>query len=597
MPKTDSENITDLYAKLKADREKYVPLWQTVSEYVGIKVDPNYTDNKKSGNESAQLDLNIDDPTAAVSVQQAGDYLQGLMWGTGNNAMTLAPTNYVIEKEGGVEGLSEYFDWATETLLEQMNYSEAGFHTAQKPYYYDQTSFGTSGIGVFPNPAYKEGTEEHLFIFKDYGIDNVVIDEGRNGLIDTIGVTYHWRVNRIIEEFAFSKGIFDEKEFAKLPKPIRDAYEDNDVNQKFTLVEMIYPRKNYRPSLKGKRGTKYIGEWFVAGETEIFATDDYKTIPIAMARAMRVRGEVWGRGSGTILISTIRSTDYMVGKAIEIVEKQAAPPLGMWGNATIGDEVLDTSAEGLTAFNAALLEGKTNPVFPLHDVGDPSNIMQFLVPYLNEKIATAFKIDVLLDFNSSAKRTATEIITRDNIRSKSVAGIAQQQKIELYDVVIHRCISIAMTEDALGIDPADDKNMAEKFAESGIGERIIPAGVLQAIKDGKRWYKIRYNNELDRMVRVKKIEGLMQVLQGVLACAQMYPDIIHAVKWYKWLEEYNENVDVSQNLLISAAEFKVKIEAIAQQQAMQQKLEQVETLSKMGKNMSGLQQGGADEND
>ena len=55
--------------------------------------------------------------------------------------------------------------------------------------------------------------------------------------------------------------------------------------------------------------------------------EDYPTIPIAVARAIKVRGQVWGRSSGTLLISTIKCVNYVVGETVKILEKMEDPPI------------------------------------------------------------------------------------------------------------------------------------------------------------------------------------------------------------------------------------------------------------------------------
>lgn len=124
-------------------------------------------------------------------------------------------------------------------------------------------------------------------------------------------------------------------------------------------------RDDYDPKLAGKRGTKYIGLWFLDDSPEeIFAEEDFKTMPIAICRQIKVRGEVWGRSSGSLIISTILTVNYMVSKVIEVVEKHASPSLGMWSDSMLGDKVLDTSADGLNVFNSAFAAGDKNPLFP-----------------------------------------------------------------------------------------------------------------------------------------------------------------------------------------------------------------------------------------
>lgn len=558
------DNIYKKFTALKTTKERNKPLWDTIGKYVGITVDTNYSQANDPGKRSQQLDEFVDDPTATISVNQAGDYIVGIMWGTGDKALKLVPSRYVLEL-ASVEQVEDYFDFATDQTLYHMNHSEAGFNNALKPYAYDQVSFGTSGIGAFPNKAFINRVADNAFTFRMYGIDNIVIDEGRGGLVDWVFATYKWTVNRIVGEFCTEGGSVDKALIAKLPKEIRTAWNQNDLNKEFSIVFGIFPRQDFNPKLKGKRGTKYRGVWFMeqSKENAIFAEEDFSEKAIAIARMVRVRGDVWGRSSGTMLISTIRAINFITATVIEILEKMANPSLGIFNNAIFGDSVLDSSPNGLTVFNSALSNGQ-NPAFPLYDVGNPEGIIKFLLPYLNEKIATAFKIDALLDFSTAKEMTATESLQRYAIRGKSLAGILQQQKVECLEPITKRCVSILQDMEELGVNPRTMAERASKLRAAHKTDRIIPDAVLDVIASGRPWYEIKFNNELEKLTRTESVQALVQVLQAITAIYAIFPQIAMAVDWYKLLDDINNNLDANNQILIGAEAFKQAVIADAE---------------------------------
>lgn len=563
----DFKDVYSIYSDLKSNRDQKKPLWDDIGKYVGISLDTDYVENKGETNKARQTDEFIDDPTSAISVNQAGDYLIGVMWGTGEEVFDLVPSRYVTELVDS-EVVQDYYDFATDQTLYHMNHPEAGYSTALRPYAYGQIAFGTSGIGCFPNKAFKDGIDENALIFRDYGVDNVVIDAGKSGLVDYVFATYNWRVARIVGEFAMVEGVLDEAKFAKLPKKIRDAYTKKNINLKFEIVFGMMPRADYNPRLKGKRGTKYRGVWFVGDkdtkDNSFFMEESFSEKPINIARMILIRGEVYGRSSGTMLLSSIRSVNYMVGTAIEVIEKMADPALGLFSNAIFGDDVLDTSPSGLTVFNSTLAQGG-NPAFPLYDVGDPSALIQFLIPYLNDKITTMFKVDALLDFNSDRDMTATETLERKAIRGESISGLLIQQKNERSIPDVKRSVSVLKDLGELGINPKTNAEIAQQFKDRGRGNRVIPQEVLQVMESGRPWYEIRWNNQLEKLVRTEKVRNLLQILNTVMAIIPAYPDIVQAIDWYKLLKDINDNMDANNEIMLSEAQFKEKITEMAQQ--------------------------------
>lgn len=565
----DFQNVIKLYEDTKTRWERKRSEWQEISHYVGIGVDPDYVDMRGSNQDNARdLDECIDDPTSAISVNQGGDYLLGVMWGTGEEVFDLVPSRYVTELVDAAV-VEDYYSFASNQALYHMNHEDAGFSTAMRPYTYDQFAFGTSGIGTFKNKGFEENIDENALIYRGFGVDNTMLDEGKSGQPEIVFAIYNWKVNRIIGEFAKTNGVVDEAKLAKLPKQIREAYASNSYNEQFQIVFGFYPREDFDPKFKGKRGTRYKGVWFMDDQNdgEPFFEEDFAERPIAMARAIKVRGETYGRSFGTMLISTIRSVNFMVGSSIEIVDKMTSPALGMLSNAIFGDSALDTSPDGLTIFNQSLANASGgNPIFPIHDVGNPEAILNFLVPYLNEKIVTAFKIDALLDFSSAKEMTATESLQRFAIRGKSLAGFLLQQKNEQLVPTTKRSVSVLLSMGELGVDPKKEAERASALKAGGRSERVIPDAVLQVMQSGRPWYEIKWNNELEQLTRTETVQNLVQIIQAITAISALYPQIIEAVDWYKLLKDINDNLDYNNQILISADEFKEKLAAAAEQQ-------------------------------
>lgn len=585
---TLDKNVYENYAECKANRERYKPLWDKISKYTGINVQPDYMWNNNNNQKDRQLDLYVDDPTAATSVNQSGDYLVGILWGTGSQAFEIVPSRHVRELIEDEMVIDKYYNTVTENALFHMNHVNAGFSTALKPYAYDQQSFGTSGIGVFPNPSFTDGIEDNALVFRNYGIDSICIAEGKSGLVDTVFATYFWKLSRIIAEFCMTDGEIDKAKIERLPKKIRDAHANNKLNETFTLVNGIIPRQDYNPKLKGKRGAKYQGFWFLDDPKDnlIFSQDDFPERPINVCRQIKVRGEVYGRSSGTMLFSTIRSVNFMVGTVIEILEKMGKPSLGIYGNSLFGDSVLDDSPNGLTVFNSDFAMNKTPPTFPLYTVGDPTGIVQFLIPYLNDKITTAFKVDVLLDFASAREMTATESMQRYAIRGKSLSGLLQQQKIEMLEPTVRRVISILDGVGELGVNPETEPERAASLYERRRDELVIPAEVLEVKNAGKPWYEIKFNNELEKLVNTEKVQELLQLAQTVGMIATLNPDIVYAVDWHKMLSDINEMLDVNNQIVMDADTFKELMVKVGEQRAAQASAQLGQAGAQISKDMS-----------
>ena len=557
------EQIKKRYEELRAERDKYVPRWEEISKYVGIKVRPQRYLYADTEDKSEDLDKYTEDPTACLSVQQSADYLKGIMWGDGEGAFTLLPSDEVLDIADKGE-LDDWYSYATDNVLAQMNNSNAGLNSAMCAYFYDQQAYGTSGIGCFKNTAYGNGAEDNLLLFKSYGVDTLCVDEGKNGLVNVVFNTTQWRVNRLVSEFCETKDGFDERMFEKMPEKVKKDYKAGAWNNVYMIVHAIVPREDYEPGALGKKGCRYCGYFFEESENRFFYEEDYQEMPVPIARAIKVRGEVYGRASGSMLLSTIRCINAAVSDCMVAMGKMLNPPLGIINGAIFGDDVLDTSENGLTPFNMGTSGGQA-PVFPIHDVGDPANIVNWLVPYLNEKVATAFKIDILLDFSANANMTATESLQRFSIRGKSLSGMVMQQKMEMFIPLIKRAVSLCLANDILGVHPNDEEAVLS-MTKAGRNERIIPQAVIECIQQGKPWYKIKFNNEVDKLGKTQKVEDLLQLLNVITAMMSLNPQIGQAIEWYQLLNDVSSALGL-KHAIMSETEFKQSIEAQATQQA------------------------------
>lgn len=578
------DNIKKRYQELKSEREKYTSRWEEISKYIGTRVRASTYLNNGEVNKGEDLDKYTEDPTASLSVQQSADYLKGIMWGNGDNAISLIPTDEVLEMVDK-SAVDAWYEYATKHLLREINHPNSGFNGALSAYFYDISAFGTAGIGAFPNSNKDKGRDDNVLIFRPYGIDTLCIDEGKNGMPEVVFNTYQWRCNRLISEFCEKDGEFDKKAFSKLPDKVKQAYENNNLNQMFTIVQAILPRDDYTPNALGKNGCKYVGYWFEESQNEAFFEEDYRDLPIAVARAIKIRGEVYGRASGSMLISSIRCINQAISDCMVAMGKMVNPPIGILNTAVFGDDVVDTSENGLTVLNAAMLQGQA-PIVPMQDVGDISSLVQWLVPYLNEKVATAFKIDILLDFSAGSDMTATEAMQRYSIRGRSISGMIMQQKMELFDPLIKRCVSVCYDKGVLGLDPIKDAKEIAELTARGINDRTIPEAVVECIREGKPWYKVKFNNEVDRLGKTEHVDDLMKMTNMASILMQLNPQMAMAINWYQLLADVSESLGLQKNIL-SETDFKKQVAAQAQQQQLAIEAQQGLAQSQINKNNAG----------
>lgn len=600
---TDKEQslVIERFKDLKQERTRYTPRWREIREYVSItnEVNAEFEDTRQP---SEQKDIYINDPTAFISVNQAGDYLAGILWNL--NAVTLEPSKYIKDKAQGSD-LSNFYKKATEVFLEQMNATDAGFHSVLKSYCYEQFSFGTSGIGTFKSKEFENKQSECCLTFKPFGVWNTAIDEGANNKIDVVYTVYHWRLNQIIEEFCYQDGVLNNELVEKLPDEIKEAYNANKFNQKFKLVFGVLPNSSYAMETRGKNGAKYKGYWFIDNSSnKVFKVEYFDKMPISMCRAIRVNNQVYGESAGTLAISSVKMLNHIAGNTVDNIEKTTDAPLGIISGSLVAGNVLNRSANSVTVFNPQTTQGNGQPIFPISQAGDISAVVNFLIPQLQKTIINMFKIDQLLDFNNQTEMTATESSYRMSIRGKAINGLLSQQKTECIEPTCHRAISIIQNCKLFGYTLDEIQEMPEETEEQmAYKQQLIATGdyipeiVLEAMKNNKMWYTLKFNGELEKLCNAEIYESIGRFLQYLSAILNLKPEVAHAINGYEFLELLKSVSNlVNDKLIKNKYDFENIIKKLEEAQAQQAEMQNLIAQSQMAKNMASAGKDGALEN-
>ena len=600
---TDKEQslVIERFKDLKQERTRYMPRWREIRDYVSItnEVNSEFEDTKQP---SEQKDIFINDPTAFISVNQAGDYLAGILWNL--NAVTLEPSKYIKDKAQGSD-ISNFYKKATEVFLEQMNATDAGFHSVLKSYCYEQFSFGTSGIGTFKSKEFENKQSECCLTFKPFGVWNTAIDEGANNKIDVVYTVYHWRLNQIIEEFCYQDGVLNNELVEKLPDEIKEAYNANKFNQKFKLVFGVLPNSSYAMETRGKNGAKYKGYWFIDNSSnKVFKVEYFDKMPISMCRAIRVNNQVYGESAGTLAISSVKMLNHIAGNTVDNIEKTTDAPLGIISGSLVAGNVLNRSANSVTVFNPQTTQGNGQPIFPISQAGDISAVVNFLIPQLQKTIINMFKIDQLLDFNNQTEMTATESSYRMSIRGKAINGLLSQQKTECIEPTCHRAISIIQNCKLFGYTLEEIQDMPEETEEQiAYKQQLIATGdyipeiVLEAMKNNKMWYTLKFNGELEKLCNAEIYESIGRFLQYLSAILNLKPEVAHAINGYEFLELLKSVSNlVNDKLIKNKYDFENIIKKLEEAQAQQTEIQNLIAQSQMAKNMASAGKDGALEN-
>ena len=351
------------------------------------------------------------------------------------------------------------------------------------------------------------------------------------------------------------------------------------------------PNNYYAMGKRGKVGARYKGYWFLDGTNKVFKVDFFKKLPIAICRAIRVNNQVYGESSGSLAISSIKMLNHISGRTVDNIEMQNEPPLGALSGALVNGNVIDRGSGAVNLLNPKAGANGQTPIFPISQIGDISAIVNFLIPELKKDIVNIFKIDQLLDFNNQTSMTATESSFRMSIRGKSINGTLTQQKIECIEPTCHRAISIIqdcglygqILEDLPEETPEQIK-YKQQVQQSG---DFIPEEIAEAMKNGKIWYKLKFNGELEKLCNAELYEAIGRFLQYLQVALQIKPSLIEAINDYDLLDLLKTASSlVNEKLIKSKYQYREIIKQLEEAQMQQAQQMQMLQNSQIAKNVA-----------
>ena len=128
-------------------------------------------------------------------------------------------------------------------------------------------------------------------------------------------------------------------------------------------------------------------ESYVDAEQEPILTEYYDEKPIAVARQIKIRGQIYGRSEISQNIGTLKTINASIFTAILNMKNTALPPMGVYSNSIMNGAEVDNTAGGITVFDTDVMLNGAQPIFPIAEQGDVSPLFNVLTTYLKEEIA------------------------------------------------------------------------------------------------------------------------------------------------------------------------------------------------------------------
>ena len=534
------KNARTFAENLKANKSFYQSLWSEVSTMMGdgvfSRLNGAYNDR-----DSTPADEETYDPAIRRIRNTIADYYAGLIFPFKNPIQLVHPTETGLYKE--------FYDQVTTAIVSYLQSADSGFYENLGTFFQDWATYGTAGLSAF-----ETGDKEKPYFVKSYGVDCLSFAEGKNGAPNYFAYHDKYYAADLVETFGYDN----------VTAAIQSDY-DEGRDTLHEVVLAILPNKEFQKGKSGKVGKEYVGYWYVDAEQDPILTEYYDEKPIAVARQIKIRGQIYGRSEISQNIGTLKTINASIFTAILNMKNTALPPMGVYSNSIMNGAEVDNTAGGITVFDTDVMLNGAQPIFPINEQGDVSPLFNVLVTYLKEEIAKLNRMDLIIDIEARTNMTATEFLRRLALKGDALGALVTRLLNQL-DPFLQRIINISVRSGLVNLDEA-------------------PEEIQQLHKDGKPWFKLAYNTAVNALLDGAKQSDLLNAINIIGASAQFDQTILMDLDLYAPLKEQFGNTMLGSAMTTSIVEHKQKKQAAIQQQQQAAQSEIDMNLAKANKDM------------
>lgn len=513
----DKKSFAD---NLKSNKSTYEDLWARVSEIMGDGSFDRLNDDYTSRNDDSADEITYD-PAIRRIRNTVSDYYLGMIFPLKNPFSLLSPIEKGYQKS--------WYDQQSDKIISYLQSNESGFYENAGPFFQDWTTYGNAAFGVF-----ETGNKETPYFIKEFGIDTMSIAEGKNGSPNYFAYHDQYYAGDLIETFGREK-----------VSDVVCASFDSGENSLFKVTCLIIPNSSFdKEATAGSKSSKYSGYWFIEDSNDPVLVEDYKEKPVAFTRQIKTRGQIYGKSEISQNVGSIETINASIWTTILNMKNTAMPPLGMYSNSVLNSNELDNTSGGITIFNQDVMLNGATPIFPIVEQGNVSPLFSVLTTYLKDEILKLNRMDLIIDLEQRTNMTATEFLRRLALKGDALGAVLLRLLNQL-EPFFERIINISVRAGLVDMDTA-------------------PEDIKKLYKEGKKWYKIGYNNSIHSLLDGATQSDLLNSINLVAASNSVDPSVSADVDMYSVLKNQFGNGILGSALTSTIAEHEEKKAGIMQ---------------------------------
>lgn len=517
-----AKSVIRKYNALKGRHNMWQGIWQEVADLVL----PHRNFLGPTG-PAERRNLKIYDGTAPWALDQLAAGLHGYLTSPTQRFMKMGVDNPDIMKR---EEVKRWANHATDQCFAVFNSAASQFHQQLHELYLDVGAFGT-GIQFV-------GEDMGMFKFRTYPLSQCYIDEGANGMVDTVFRCFSFTARQAVQMFG-----------EKCPAKIAEC-EIKEPNRVFELAHGVFPRTDRITRMSDTMNKPFASFYFWPEGGVIIDEGGYDEMPYKVPRWTKMSGEIYGRSPAISCLPDIKMVNKMAETIIRAGQKVVDPPLMVPDDGFLVP--IRTTPGALLRYRS----GTNDRIEPLQ-TGGRVDIGLDMMNQRREHIIRSFYVDWMQN-QKQVEQTATEVLQGAEERMRLMAPMVARLQSEYLSPTIMRVYNLLLKKRYIQPPP-------EILREEGV--------------------KIQYVSPVVRAQKMVQAASVTRAIESLAPIAQIKPDVLDHLdsdgytKWLLDLHDAPNEVIAKENLVKQIRE--QRQQAAEQQAQAEQAAQTAETASKM----------------
>jgi hypothetical protein len=452
----ETAQVFSSYERLEERKRLFYPSFQDVCDYVIPRKGNLF--GKTEGQKKTEK---LYDATAINSNELLAASLQGSLTSPVIQWFNLTLSDDRLNEDHLV---SIWLDIVSKTIYQALNHSN--FNAEIFEVYLDLGGFGTSCLFV------DEAAGPNLFnglIFDSLDIGEYVIDEDRDGFVDTVFRTWPLSARNAVAFFGPKAPLSEKIKEAAIEKP----------ELMFDFLQVVTPR-GYSGKF-GADGMPFSSCWYEKEKKTLIKESGYPEFPFMVTRWLKTSGELYGRSPSFTAMPDIKSLNKSQQLLFRAWGKSIDPPLLMLDDGVIGSVKLTPAGLNVVRSMDALMALKNEGRF---------DVTQIEQEKLRQGIRRMYFTDQLQLQQGGPQMTATEVQIRFELMQRLLGPTFGRMMRELLTPLIRRVFGILMRAKVLPPPPPVLQKVGVANIEIEFEGPLSRAQRSQDILAIERWFTV-----------------------------------------------------------------------------------------------------------